>query len=71
MMRRGGRFPKVNFSCLNGQYPVTLNEIHIFEQAVEHLKIDVTVLQYDMKFEKDECSNKKRVIYPLKPPFIE
>ena len=41
-MNGGGEcaeFPKVDFNCLNGQYPVTLKGIDIFERANEHLKV--------------------------------
>jgi hypothetical protein len=29
----GSKFPKVDFNCLNGQFPITLKEIDIFERA--------------------------------------
>ena len=37
-------FPKVDFNCLNGQYPVTLKGMDIFEWAIENLKIGVILL---------------------------
>ena len=27
------KYPKVNFHCLNGQYPVTLKRVNIFERS--------------------------------------
>ena len=62
-------FPKVDFNCLNDQYPVTLNGITIFERANAHLKIGVTVLQYETEFEGGD--RKKGVIFPVRAPSIE
>ena len=45
-------FPKVDFNCLKGHYPVTLKGIDIFERVNEHLMIGVSVLQYDTEYEK-------------------
>jgi hypothetical protein len=56
----GSKFPKVDFNCSNGQYPVPLKGIDIFVRAKEHLKTDVTVLHYDTGFEKGDYCDKKR-----------
>ena len=37
----GSEFAKVDFNCLKGQYPITLQGINIFQRANEHLKIGV------------------------------
>ena len=38
LARNGGEnFPKVNFDCLEGKYPVSLKEITIFEKQMKIL----------------------------------
>jgi len=66
----GAEFPKVDFNCLNGQYPVTLKGIYVFEQANEHLKIGVNVLQYDTEFEEGERKDKNGEMFPMRAPSI-
>ena len=59
------KFLIVNFNCLNDQCPVTLEGIDIFERANTHLKIGVTVLQYEIEFEEGHRSDKKGVLFPV------
>jgi hypothetical protein len=69
--REGAKFPIVDFNCLNGQFPVTLKGIDIFERANAHLKIGVTVLQYETEFGEGHRSDKKGVLFPVRAPSIE
>jgi hypothetical protein len=67
----GAEYPKVDFSCLKGPYPVTLKGMNIFERANDHLTIGVTVLEFNVEHEEGELSDKTGVIYSVRVPSVE
>jgi hypothetical protein len=71
MGRQGADFPTVDFTWIEGKYPVTLRSINIFERVNAHLNIGVTVVQYETEFEDGARSPMKWVLFPVRGPSIE
>jgi hypothetical protein len=69
--KEGSDFPPVDFSCLAGNFPVTLRSIDIFEPANANLSIGVNALHYETEFKEGMRSNNMGVIFPVRDPSIE